>query len=67
MTKLEKSEIKGRTDMGEWCMKLVQRWRKEHNDFEEWVLTQPDPESHLSLADDFANKLEQHIMEFANT
>ena len=67
MTKLEKAEIKGRTDAMEWCGNLVKRWRKEHEDFEEWRMTQPDPETHISLADEFADELEKHIEDFANT
>ena len=67
MTELEKAEIKGRTDAMEWCMKLVKRWRKEHEDFEEWRMKDPNPEAYLSLSDEFADELEKHIMEFANT
>ena len=67
MTSLEKERIRGRTEAMEWCMKLVQRWRKEHNDFEEWRMKQPLPESHMSLGDQFADELEAHIDEYANT
>jgi hypothetical protein len=63
---LERAEIKGRTDAMEWCIKLVAKWRKEHEEFEEWRLKQSNPESHLSLNDQFADELEEHIDQFAN-
>jgi len=67
MNELEKSEIKGRTDAMEWCMRLVEKWRKENKEFEEWRGKQKHPESHISLYNEFADELEQHIDEYSNS
>jgi len=66
MNESEKLEIKGRTDAMEWVSKLVLKWRKQHKEFEEWRLNQPDPEAHVDLYEEFADDLEKHIAEFAN-
>ena len=56
MNKIEQAEIKGRTDALEWVNKSVIKWREEsfaagkYSDF----------------YDDFADELEQHILDFSS-
>ena len=63
---VEKAEVKGRTDAMEWCQKLVNRWRMQHDDFELWRMKQTNPAAHVDTYEDFADELEEHISAFAN-
>jgi len=61
MTRLETERIKGHTEAMEWCMELAKRWREQSEKLTD------EEQLHAGFPDQFADELEEHIDQYANT